>query len=135
MKKISILFLLFLVVGSFILSITGCDLTGVSIDARVDSFIYDLNFERDNVYTNFHPTETSDYNSLKNVTLTIEPVFPASGIPYSRGTLDTSDSANVTTVISGGGAWGSKNAVFVMIKDGLTWYIEELHLNGSPVWQ
>ena len=133
MKKISIWLLLFLFLGSFMLSVTGCDLTGITIDARVESFIYDLNFDRDNVYTNFHPTETSDYDALKNVTLTIDPQFPESGIPYSRGILDTSVPTSVTTVISGIG-WGSKDAIFVMIKDGMTWYINDLRLDGSLIY-
>ena len=135
MKKMAVWFLLFLIVGSFILSVTSCDLDGITIDARIDSFISDLNSNRNNVYTNFHPTETSDYDALKNVVLTIEPVFPASGISYSRGTVDTSNPSNVTAVISGGGGWGSKNAVFVMVKDGSTWYINDLYLNAALVWE
>jgi hypothetical protein len=135
MKKASIWILLAFALGFLIMNLTGCDLAGITIDARIDSFIDDLNFDRNNVYTNFHPTQTSDYDSLKNVALTIEPVFPASGIIYSRGTLDTSIPSSVTTVISGGGGWGSKNAVFVMVKDGSTWYINDLYLDAALIWQ
>jgi hypothetical protein len=135
MKKISIWFLLALVLVSFILSFTGCDLEGVTIEARIDSFIYDLNFDRSNVYTNFHPTETSDYDSLKSVNTVIQPVFPDTSIPYSRGTIDTSVPTNVTTIINSSGAWGTKNARFVMVKDGSTWYINDLYLNSSLVWE
>jgi hypothetical protein len=137
MKKISYWLILIAILGALVLSITSCDLAGLSIDSRVDSFIYDLNYDRDNVYTNFHPTETSDYGSLKNVALTIDPVFPPGGIPFTRGALATSDPDNVTAILADNGTqWiSTKNARFIMIKDGTTWYIHELYLDGSPVYQ
>ncbi|MEE9307256.1 MAG: hypothetical protein V3V57_07020, partial [Spirochaetia bacterium] len=68
---------------------------------------------------------------------TLEAIFPVAGIPYSRGSIDTSDPNNVTTNLDDGTAlpWGIKSAVFVMIKDGLTWYINDLWLSGAQVIQ
>ena len=137
MKKIFFWLASTTILGVLVLSITSCDLAGISIDSRIESFIFDLNYDRDNVYTNFHSTETSDYGSLKNVTLTIDPVFSPGGIPYTRGALDTSDPDNVTTTLADNGlVWpAAKSARFIMIKDGVTWYIHELWLDGSPVYQ
>lgn len=130
MKKMYV-YLMLICVGLLVLSLTSCDLAGLTIDARIDSFISDLNFDRYNAYTNFHPTATSYYDTLKDPTTTFNIIFPTSGIPYSRGTLDTSDPSNVTTVIDDSLTWGPKDAIFVMIKDGSTWYINDLYLKGA----
>ena len=134
MKKISILVLLALILGAFNICFIGCDLSGVTIDARIDSFIYDINYDRNNVYLNFHPSETTDYDAIKDGTKLL-PLFPTNAIPYSREALDTLDPDNVTTILNDGTAevWGPKDAIFVMIKDGLTWYINDLWLSGTRV--
>lgn len=136
MKKIPILVLLALILGAFTISFIGCDLSGVTIDARIDSFISDINYDRTNVYLNFHSSATTDYNAIKNETKLL-PLFPTNAIPYSREALDTSDPDNVTTILNDGTAvvWGPKDAIFVMIKDGLTWYINDLWLSGAQVIQ
>jgi hypothetical protein len=137
MKKIHILVFLALILGMITLSFIGCDLAGVTIDARIDSFIFDINSDRNNVYLNFHSSATADYNAIKNGTKLL-PLFPTNAIPYSRGALDTSDPNNVTTILNDGqGAvvWGPKDAIFVMIKDGTTWYINDLWLSGTQVIQ
>ncbi len=134
MKRTTILALLGMVIGALTISLIGCDLSGVTIDARIDSFISDINYDRTNVYLNFHSSATSDYNALKNES-TLEAIFPVAGFPYSRGSLDTSDPNNVTTVLDDTAAWGPKDAIFVMIKDGMTWYINDLWLSGTWVIQ
>ena len=137
MKKIPILVLLALILGAITICFIGCDLSGVTIDARIDSFIYDINYDRNNVYLNFHSSETTDYDAIKNGTKLL-PLFPTNAIPYSREALDTSDPDNVTTVLNDGSVavvWGPKDAIFVMIKDGLTWYINDFYLDAAIVIQ
>jgi hypothetical protein len=136
MKKSPLVILLGLIIGTLVLGLMSCDLSGTTIDARIDSFIYDINYNRANVYQNFHPTETTDYDAIKNGTKLL-PLFPTNAIPYSREALDTSDPNNVTTVLNDGTAevWGPKDAIFAMVKDGMTWYINDFYLATSWVIQ
>jgi ABC-type transport system involved in cytochrome c biogenesis permease component len=53
MKKIHILVFLALILGMITLSFIGCDLAGVTIDARIDSFIFDINSDRNNLKMRF----------------------------------------------------------------------------------
>lgn len=136
MKKLLLAIILGLIIGTLTIGLLSCDLSGATIDARVDSFIYDINYNRSNAYQNFHPSETTDYDAIKNGTKLL-PLFPTNAIPYSREGLDTSDPDSVTTILNDGTAevWGPKAAIFRMIKDGTTWYINDFSLGGSWVIQ
>ena len=90
--KRAILVISFLVIMGLIMSImVGCDLLGVSIEKRVDYFLTDLNTNRGNAYTNFHPAETT-----YRLDGTIKPAsfwdidFPVGGTPYTLSSIDAS---------------------------------------------
>jgi len=118
-----------------VLSFESCSLFGTKIDERIDAFISDLNSDRNNVYTNFHPDKTADYNAIKDPTLTWDIWFPAAET-YSLSNLDDGDSDSVTaTITSTDVGWGSKSAIFRMAKDGFDWMIEELTLAGTKIVQ
>ena len=122
-KNALFILLIILVVA---LSFESCSLFGTKIDERIDSFIDNLNNDRNSIYLNFHPSETADYNAIKNPTTTWDIWFPVVDIPYSISNLDDSDSDSVTSVISSSGGFGPSGATFKMAKDGCDWMIEEL---------
>ena len=134
MKTKNALFVL-LIILVVALSFESCSLFGTKIDERIDAFIDDLNnSDRSNVYTNFHPDKTADYNAIKDPSTTWDIWFPVADIPYSISNLDDSDSDSVTAVISSSGTFGPSNATFKMAKDGFDWMIEELTVQGlTPV--
>ncbi len=112
----------------------SCSLFGTKIDERIDSFIADLNYDRNSIYLNFHPSETADYDAIKNVGLTWDNWFPTHSIQYSISGLDDSDSDSVTATINSEGVWDSEPATFKMAKDGFDWMIEELDLPDNSTW-
>lgn len=119
------------------LAYIGCSLFGTSIEVRIDSFLTDLNDDRSNIYLNFHPTLSADYDAIKNGTLPDwSTLFPTAGYtPYVITGLNTSDPTNVTGTIDESGlhGWGPKPIVFRMAKDGFDWMIEELDLDGVSI--
>jgi len=135
MKRTPIIIISILVVGLVTMSFVSCDLAGATIDARIDSLLYDINYDRNNAYLNFSSSDTSDYNAIKDGTKLL-PLFPTNGIPYTRDTLNTSNPDAVTTTLDDTGIiWGPKSASFMMIKEGFTWYIHEMSLDGSKIIQ
>lgn len=131
----------FVVIAGLIMSLmVGCDLLGVTIEKRVEYFLSDLNTNRGNAYTNFHPTETAD-----RVSGVIKPAsfwdidFPVGdGTPYTLSSIDDTDSLNVQVVVNGPSAFGggTQTLRFVMIADGTDWLIEELYYwGGSNILQ
>jgi hypothetical protein len=77
----------------------GCDLLGfVSIDQRVTDFQDSLNAaDRSTLYTNFHPTLTSDYAALKDPTTTINQLMPPLGTGDTTYTLTVADETDPAT--------------------------------------
>ena len=139
--KRAILAISFLVIAGLIMSImVGCDLLGLSIEKRVEYFLTDLNTNRGNAYTNFHPTETAE-----RVSGAINPAsfwdidFPIDdGTPYMLSSIDDSNPLNVQVVVNGPPAFGggTQPLRFVMIADGTNWLIEELwYWVGSDIVQ
>ena len=138
--KRAILAISFLVIAGLIMSImVGCDLLGLSIEKRVEYFLSDLNTNRGNANTNFHPSETA-----YRVDGTINPAsfwdidFPVGGTPYTLSSIDDSDSRNVQVIVNGPAAFGggTQTLRFVMIADGTNWLIEELwYWGGSDIVQ
>lgn len=118
-----------------IMALQSCSL-GTSIDARIDMFVDDLNYDRDNVYTNFHPDLCSDYESLKNPTLELNVDFPTAYNDYI--VYDRSESGDtVTAMIDASGGDFSRSITFVMAKDGFAdWKIERLESpTGDVLYQ
>ena len=131
-----------LLAAILVLAFGGCSLTGVSVEDRMAQFLDDLsNTDRGDIYLNFHPDLTADYEALRGGTFLPdwETMFPTVGyVPYSIPDLDASDPANVTGNISSSwdAAWpGPKPIVFRMAKDGADWMIEELDLGGANLVQ
>jgi len=130
--KIKNAFFILLIIFVVALSFESCSLFGTKIDERIDAFISDLNSDRNNIYANFHPSETADYDAIKNPTVWESWFDPAE--TYSLSNLDDGNSDSVTAVITGSGAFGPSDATFKMAKDGFDWMIEELTVQGlTPV--
>ena len=66
-------------------TLASCDLlSSVSIAQRVSDFQSDLNSNRANIYNDFHPTLTTQYNALKDpVTSGFNTAYPVPGPSYS----------------------------------------------------
>jgi len=111
-----------------------CDLIGVSIEKRIQYFIDDLNNDRSNAITNFHPTETFDYGTIATNTGFWDIDFPTGTPMYTIESIDDTNTLNVLVTINGPTtapafgrlSSGTDNFGFVMIADGTDWLIEEL---------
>lgn len=133
--KIRNIILLIILGIIIIVGFAGCSLFGTKIDERIDSFISDLNNDRANAYTNFHPDKTDWYNNIKPATFW-DTDFPIGTPDYNLSGLDDGDSDNVTATIDGAadnGFGGPKPIKFKMAKDGFDWMIEELTLDGTKI--
>jgi hypothetical protein len=114
--------------------LTSCDLFPVSIEQRIQFFIDDLNSDRSNAITNFHPTETFDYGTIATNSSFWDIDFPTGTPAYSIDSIDDTNPQNVLVTISGPttvpafgrGGTGTDNFGFIMIADGTNWIIEEL---------
>jgi len=85
-------------------ALTSCNLAGVSIDQRISDFQSDLNTsDRANVYQDFHPDQTKEYNALKNPSVSgFNTLFPP-GPTFSLSVVDESNpSAGVVVLVSSG---------------------------------
>jgi len=111
-----------------VLALQSCSLFGTSKDARVDMFVDDLNYDRYNVYTNFHPDLCGDYDSLKDPTYELNVDFPTAYNDYNVYDRDESgDTVTATIEGYGGAGFGPQPITFYMAKDGLfDWKIERL---------
>lgn len=123
-------------IGILLFNLTGCDLLGVSIEKRIGYFLDDLNNNRSNAITNFHPTETVDYGAISGVPSFWDTDFPiGDGTPYTLAVINDSDPLNVIATVNGpsifGGGSGTDELKFVMIADGTNWLIEELWYWGE----
>jgi hypothetical protein len=114
-----------------ILALQSCSLFGTSIDARIDMFEDDLNYDRSNLYTNLHPDETSDYDALKSP-LAWAGWFPTGSIPYDI--YNRSESGDTVDATIAGDGYPARQIIFYMSKDGLfDWKIESVWLEGWGV--
>jgi hypothetical protein len=130
--KIKHIFSLVLLLIFILFCYLGCDFA-VSIEQRVDIFITDLNTDRDAAYLNFLPDDPLDYDAIKAASFWQTPFPVGDGTPYSysAGDLDTSNPSSVTLELYGPSAFAPpKTITFVMIQDGLSWYIRELYKEG-----
>jgi hypothetical protein len=102
-----------LVVGAALISwsLASCNMTTpVSISQRIADFQGDLNTSsRSNVYNDFHPTMTQEYNALKDPNISgFNLEFPATGQYSLTDTNDSNPAAVIVTVNSGpntGSTW------------------------------
>jgi hypothetical protein len=132
MKRLKLVLFIFVVVFP-VATFIGCDLTGATIETRINNFLNDINNNRSNAYLNFHETDTQLYNDLKNSDW--ESLFPSAYVDYYIVNLNTLDSGNVTGEIRCTDTleW-PKDVKFVMSKDGLSWYIDDMYLgSGLPL--
>ncbi len=131
------------ILASFLpLMMTSCDLLGVSIEKRIEYFLEDMNNDRANGYTNFHPTETSYYvlGTIKAAGFW-DTDFPSGTPQYSLKSIDDSNPFSVIVTINGPegvpafgrGGTGEDTLEFVMIADGTNWLIEELYYWGGAL--
>ena len=132
MKHIIAIFLLLIFV---LVTYLGCDFA-LSIEKRVEIFVTDLNTNRDNAYLNFLPDDPLDYDAIKGSTVwnTSFPVGDGTPYSYSTGDLNTTNPSSVMLELNGPPEFfPSQTMKFVMIQDGLSWYIRELYKEGAPI--
>jgi hypothetical protein len=91
-------------------ALASCNLGAVSIDQRISNFQSDLNTsDRSNVYQDFDPSLTTQYNALKDpVTSGFNTAYPVPGPTYSLSIVDESNpSAGVVVKVNSGksGSW------------------------------
>lgn len=88
--------------GMILWSVVSCNLNSVSISDRIGDFQADLNTSsRTNVYQDFHPTSTIEYNALKDPNLSgFNTLFPVGS--YSLSIFDQSNpSSGVIVIVTG----------------------------------
>jgi hypothetical protein len=139
MKKHLIFWLL--VLGLLSLLFTSCNITGITIDARIYQFVSDLNAaDRSNLYLNFHP-DCLDYPAIRDSAY-LDISFPevlADPQPYAivPGTLNTSNELAVTFKLYGPAmftpATTSRDIACSMLKYGNDWQIRTLSLDAVPI--
>jgi hypothetical protein len=94
-------------------TLASCDIlpnTGpVSIAQRISDFQADLNTtDRTNVYNDFHPDMTTQFNALKNPGLVgFNTLFPLPGPSYSLSIVDSSNPSAVIVQVTAGSTDGS----------------------------
>ncbi|MGA2640907.1 MAG: hypothetical protein ABSG21_08380 [Spirochaetia bacterium] len=91
-------------------SLASCNpLNSVSISQRIADFQADLNTSsRSNVYQDFHPTMTTEYNALKDPNLSgFNTEFPATGQYSLTDSNDSNPAAVIVTVNAGSPGTGS----------------------------
>ncbi|MGO9411310.1 MAG: hypothetical protein ACLQCB_11235 [Spirochaetia bacterium] len=92
------------------LALASCNLNPVvSIDQRVSNFASDLNSNRSNAYQDFHPDQTTMYQTLANSTFTFDSYFPAGSPSYAfQITDESSPSTGVfVTIVGAPSGYGS----------------------------
>jgi hypothetical protein len=112
----------------------ACNLP-VTIEKRIELFVIDLNGDRGLVYLNFKPVDPLDADAIKPATFW-DITFPSGDAPYAIAGLDASDPSNVTGIMTGPSPpafFGPSPIKFVMVQEGLDWYIQELYLDGSTI--
>jgi hypothetical protein len=90
----------------------SCNLGAVSIQDRISSFQDDLNTtSRSNLYKNFHPTETIEYDALKNpAAITgFTTLFPLPSPNYSLSIIDDNNTSAVHVQVVAGPSGGTYN--------------------------
>jgi hypothetical protein len=122
---------------SLLIVIQGCDLSGVSVDSRIDSFLADLNQapRPDSIRFNFSES-CLDYATITGLTFGEVAEFPWDSIPYFISISDYDANPVVGTISGTGGSFGSAKTIeFTMTEDGSDWYILKLVLGASTIVQ
>ena len=91
--------------GLSVWALVSCNLNAVSIGQRISDFQSDLNTsDRSNVYNDFHPTETQDYNALKDpVTSSFNTNFPPpTTTNYTLSVVSDSNTSAVIVAVNSG---------------------------------
>ena len=116
----------------------GCKIAGVDIHDRMEAFAVVLNAaDRSAVNANFDQSLTQDLPTMDATFWDNNfPSPPDTDHAYTITLLGYSDPSNVTAEIMGPQAFNTttgipRSAVFVMTREGLDWFIEQLYLDGS----
>jgi hypothetical protein len=116
----------------------SCSELGIDIQDRLSMFVSLLNAtDRSSINSQFDQSLTQDLPIMNAAWWNTS--FPSpldANHLYSLTLLDYSNPANVVATIMGPPAFNSdtglpQNAVFVMSKEGIDWFIEQLYLDGS----
>ena len=127
------------IAGSAVLAwaLMSCDLlNSVSIDQRISNFQADLNnSDRSNIYQDFHPTETSLYDTLKSDQSTIDTPYPVpSGTNYA---IVIDDESNTAAVVAHMTSYpGTVTLIYLQLQmdtyNGKDWRIVKLSTRSAP---
>jgi hypothetical protein len=121
-----------------VFALGSCGIAGVDIRDRLAMFATTLNStDRSAINANFDQARTQ-YLPLMNSAFwnTNFPAPPDSDHLYGITLLDYSNPSQVVATIMGPPGFNlntgvPRNAVFVMSKEGLDWFIQQLYLDGS----
>jgi hypothetical protein len=123
---------------TLLLMLGGCNQLGVDIQDRLSMFVSELNAtNRSTINAQFDQSLTQDLPLMTATWWNTNFPLPLdSDHLYGITLLDYSDPTNVVATISGPPAFNMdtglpRNAVFVMSKEGIDWFIEQLYLDGS----
>lgn len=125
-------------IASLVLLLGSCAIAGISTRDRVAMFINTLNSsDRSTINSNFDQSRTTLLPTMDAAWWSANfPSPPDSDRSYGITLFDYSDPANVSAAIMGPPAFnlntGSpRNALLVMSRAGLDWFIEQVYLDGS----
>lgn len=127
--------LLILAAGAILLaiSLSSCNLLGASIDERIVSFESDLNSaSRATIYRNFHPTETSMYNQIKDPVWWDGSAYALADQPFSITGVVVDEGAGTATASFSSDLLVDETILFQFAKDGPDWQIESISIPTVP---
>ena len=127
-----------LLTGALALLLGSCAIAGIDTHDRLRMFVTTLNSaDRSTINTNFDQSLTTSLPTMDAAFWSTNfPPPPDSDHLYGITLLDYSDPTNVVATIMGppafnGNTGAPRNAVLVMSREGLDWYVEQLYLDGS----
>lgn len=124
----------------FGLLLGSCAIAGVDTHDRIALLAATLNSsDRSTINANFDQSLTVDLPTMNAAWWSANfPLPPSTDYNYGITLLDYSNPSNVIATIMGPPAFNSntgipRNAVLVMSREGLDWYIEQVYMDGSTV--
>jgi hypothetical protein len=125
-------------VAALVLLLGSCAIAGVDTHDRISAFVSTLNSsDRSTINANFDQSLTANLPTMDAAWWSANfPLPPDSDHNYGITLLDYSNPADVVATLMGPPAFNSntgtpRNAVLVMSKAGVDWFIERLYLDGS----
>jgi len=127
-------------IAALVLLLGSCAIAGTDTHDRISAFVSTLNSSnRSAINANFDQALTANLPTMDATWWSTNfPLPPDSDHNYGITLLDYSDPANVVATFMGPPAFNAntgtpRNAVLVMSREGLDWFIEQMYLDGNAV--